>query len=249
MEKLTAYDLARYQRQMLISGWGEEGQAKIRSSKVFIAGAGGLGSPVSIYLAVAGAGEIRICDADVVELSNLNRQILHSDRTIGQSKAESAANTLRELNPTIQVIPCCAYLDERSVDEIVGKPDIVVDCLDNFETRYLLNTYCIKNRIPLVHGAIWGFLGQVTFICPPETPCLRCFFPGAPPKAVFPVIGATPGFTGCFQAMEVLKFLAGVGTNLKGKLLMIDAEDMTFATVNMERKESCPDCGDLRRGR
>ena len=245
MEELTEYDLARYQRQMLISGWGEEGQARIKSARVFVAGAGGLGSPVSIYLAVAGVGEIKICDADVVELSNLNRQVLHPDKRIGLPKAESAANTLRELNPTIQVIPSCAYLDERSVKGIVGKPDVVVDCLDNFETRYLLNTYCIKNRIPLVHGAIWGFLGQVSFFYPPETPCLRCLVPASPPKAVFPVIGATPGFTGCFQAMEVLKFVTGIGTNLKGKLLMIDGEDMTFATLNVERRESCPDCGGL----
>jgi adenylyltransferase/sulfurtransferase len=230
---------------MLISRWGQEGQTKIKSSKVFIAGAGGLGSPVAIYLAVAGIGEIGICDADVVDLSNLNRQILHTDKRIGQSKAESAAITLRELNPTVCVVPSSDYLDQDSVERIVGKPDIIIDCLDNFDTRYLLNAYSMKNGIPMIHGAIWGMVGQVSFLRPPKTPCLRCIVPVAPPKAAFPVVGVTPGLTGCIQAMEALKFLTGIGTNLKGKLLFIDGEDMTFTPLSVERIPSCPDCGSL----
>ena len=246
MTPLTEYDLTRYHRQMLISGWGEKGQAKIKSSRVFIAGAGGLGSPVALYLAAAGLGEIAICDADVVELSNLNRQILHTDKRIGQLKAESAAKTLRELNPNVNIVSTSAYLDQSSVEKIVGKPDVIIDCLDNFETRYLLNAYCIRNRIPLIHGAIWGLVGQVSFLYPPETPCLRCLVPVPPPKAMFPVAGVTPGLTGCIQAMEALKFLTGIGTNLKGRLLFIDGEDMTFNYLTTERLKSCPDCGSLR---
>ncbi len=248
-EQLTEYDRVRYSRQMLIDGWGEAGQLKLKRARVFLAGAGGLGSPVSIYLAVAGVGEIKLCDADTVELSNLNRQILHADDRIGVSKALSAAQMLRQINPTIKIVPCADYLEADTVERIVGKPDIVVDCLDNYDTRYLLNAYCFENRIPFVHGAISGLTGQVTFLHPPETPCLKCIFPAAPPKAVFPVVGVTPGLIGCIQAMEVLKFLTGVGTNLKGKLGIFDGEDMTFITVGIERAPSCPVCGESRQVR
>jgi adenylyltransferase/sulfurtransferase len=243
MDILTAYEKTRYDRQMLIRGWGEEGQTKLKASSVFIAGAGGLGSPVSIYLAVAGVGEIRICDADRLELSNLNRQILHNDERIGELKATSAERTLRELNPMLNIVAYSDYIDEDSVENVVGRPDILVDCLDNFETRYLLNAYCIKNKIPFVHGAIWGMTGQMTFLRPPETPCLKCLFPAPPPKETFPVVGVTPGVIGCLQAMEVLKFLTGVGTTLEGRLLICDGEEMSFDCVNVGRAPSCPECG------
>ena len=245
MEKLTDYDKTRYNRQMLIDGWGEKGQTKLKSSKVFIAGAGGLGSPVSIYLAVAGVGEISLCDADTLELSNLNRQILHPDARVGELKAVSAGKTLGALNPSINIRTCSDYLDESNIERIVGDPDIVVDCLDNFETRYLLNTYCIRNRIPFVHGAIHGMMGQLTFLAPPETPCLRCIIPESPPKEIFPVVGVTPGVIGCIQAMEVLKSLTGVGTTLKCRLLFFDGNDMSFSSFNVKRTPSCPDCGSL----
>lgn len=245
MVELTDYEKTRYDRQMLIDGWGEEGQARLKASSVFIAGAGGLGSPVSIYLAVAGIGEIRICDADRIELSNLNRQILHPDARIGELKSASAAQTLKELNPTLKIVTYPNYLDEHNAGDLIGTPDIVVDCLDNFETRYVLNAYCIKENIPLVHGAIWGMMGQVTFVHPPETPCLKCIFPEPPPKEIFPVVGVTPGIVGSLQVAEVLKHLTGVGTTLKGKLLIIDAEEMFFNPVKMERQPSCPDCGGL----
>jgi len=249
MIELTDYDKTRYARQMLIDGWGEEGQARLKASSVFIAGAGGLGSPVAIYLAVAGIGEIRICDADRVELSNLNRQILHPDARIGELKTASAEETLRALNPSLKIVTYPHYLDEHNAPDLIGAPDIVVDCLDNFETRYLLNAYCIQENIPLVHGAIWGMMGQVTFVHPPQTPCLKCIFPEPPPNEIFPVVGVTPGFVGSFQVAEVLKHLTGVGTTLKGKLLIIDAEDMFFNSVKMERNPSCPDCGEKGEGR
>jgi adenylyltransferase/sulfurtransferase len=245
METLTDYDQTRYNRQMLIHGWGEDGQTKLKASRVFIAGAGGLGSPVSIYLAVAGIGEMRICDADKLELSNLNRQILHTEKRVGEMKSASAAKTLRQLNPTINIMAYSDYIDENSIETVVGKPDIIVDCLDNFETRYLLNTYCIQNKIPLVHGAIWGMMGQVTFVYPSETPCLKCLFPEPPPKEIFPVVGVTPGIIGCVQAAETLKYLTGVGTNLKGRLLILDGEEMDFNSVNVKRSPSCPECGGL----
>ena len=156
MGSLTDYDRTRYQRQMLLHDWGEAGQQKVKAARVFIAGAGGLGSPVAIYLAAAGVGEIRLCDLDTVELSNLNRQILHPAARLGQPKALSAEKTLTALNPAIHIVPFAEYLDESNLDRIAGRPDIIVDCLDNYETRYLLNRYCLRQRIPLVHGAIWG---------------------------------------------------------------------------------------------
>lgn len=245
MEKLTDYDKTRYDRQMLIDGWGAEGQARLKASSVFIAGAGGLGSPVAIYLAVAGVGEIRICDADRVELSNLNRQIMHTDNRIGQLKSASARKTLEELNPSLKLVTYADYLNQDSVARLVGTPHIVVDCLDNFETRYVLNAYCVAHNIPLVHGAIWGMTGQTTFVHAPQTPCLRCLVPEPPPKEIFPVVGVTPGVIGCLQATEVLKYLTGVGTTLKGRMLIFDGEDMVFNAVKIERQPSCPDCGAL----
>ena len=245
MEQLTHDESIRYQRQMVLQGWGEAGQIKLKNSTVFIVGAGGLGSPVSIYLTVAGVGEIRICDADTVGLSNLNRQVVHTDASIGELKVASAARTLRALNPNVNVVPISDFLDRDSVERIVGQPDVVVDCLDNVETRYTLNSYCIKKGIPLVHGAVWGMLGQATFIQPPQTPCLRCLYPEVPPKEIFPVLGATPGVIGCIQAMETLKYLTGVGTTLKGTLLVFDGEDMTFTPLKIEREPACPACSDL----
>jgi adenylyltransferase/sulfurtransferase len=230
---------------MMIEGWGEEGQLRLKQSRVFVAGAGGLGSPVSIYLAVAGVGQITICDADRIELSNLNRQILHPSERVGDSKAASAGQTLRALNPAIEIVPLVDYVDKDSVERVVGRPDVMVDCLDNYETRYLLNDYCLERGIPFVHGAIEGLLGQVTFLHPPQTPCLRCLFPEAPPRRPFPVLGATPGVIGCIQAMEVLKHLTGVGTTLSGRLLIFEGEEMAFTPIVVERVPSCPACGHL----
>ena len=240
---LTYYDLQRYNRQMLLAGWGEAGQLKLKNSSVFIAGAGGLGSPVALYLAAAGLGEIRICDDDIVELSNLNRQILHTDNRLGQSKALSAEQTLNEMNPSLAIKSLAERLDETNVERFVGQPDIVVDCLDNYPTRYLLNEYCVKHRIPFVHAAIWGLIGQVTFIQSPETPCLKCIIPEAPPKEVFPVLGATPGVIGALQAMETLKHLTGIGECLKGRLLIFDGDNMSFDSIKIKRRPDCSVCG------
>jgi len=243
MEALSEGERTRYDRQMLIDGWGEAGQQRLKSSTVFVAGAGGLGSPVSIYLAVAGVGKIVICDADVVELSNLNRQILHPEVRLGLQKVDSARQSLRALNSNVEIMTHAAYLDEDNIEGILEEPDLIVDCLDNFETRYLLNRYAIQYAIPMVHGAVWGIMGQLSFIHPPETPCLRCIFSKAPPKEVFPVVGATPGVIGCMQAMDALTYLTGVGTNLKGKLLIFEGEDMSSTSLDVQRVPACPDCG------
>lgn len=246
MTTLTEYDLARYKRQLLIHGWGEQGQERLKRARVFIAGAGGLGSPVSIYLAVAGVGTITIGDFDKPDLSNLNRQILYTDADIGKLKAETAAEKLRQLNPGITVSASVERLDENSIERIIGPVDLILDCLDNFDTRYLLNDYSIRHGIPLIHGAIWGLSGQITFLNPPGTPCLRCLFPSAPPKEIFPVAGVTPGITGCLQATEALKYLSGIGPSLLGKLLVFDAETMTFSTLAIEPQPDCPACSKLR---
>ncbi|MCK5429099.1 MAG: HesA/MoeB/ThiF family protein [Anaerolineales bacterium] len=242
-DPLDEHEKNRYDRQMLIDGWGEVGQQRLKSATVFVAGAGGLGSPVSIYLAVAGVGKIIICDADVVELSNLNRQILHPEERVSEQKAESAGKSLTALNPGVKIVPFAEYLNQDNIETILARPDLIVDCLDNFETRYLLNRYAIKQGIPFVHGAVWGMMGQLTFLQSPQTPCLRCIFPKTPPKQVFPVVGAAPGVIGCMQAMEALKFLTGIGTTLKGRLLIFDGEDMSYTSLDVRRVPSCPECG------
>lgn len=242
---LSDYDRARYQRQMMIDGWGDEGQTRLESSSVFIAGAGGLGSPVATYLAVAGVGEIHICDADRVELSNLNRQTLHSDSRIGEMKALSAERTLNEINPHVGIVAHREHIDASNVERVVGRPDIVVGCLDNFETRFVLNSYCIAQGIPFVHGAVSGMFGQVTFLSPPQTPCLRCILPDIPVLGVPPVVGAIAGLVGNVQALEVLKYLTGIGRPLAGRFLIIDGGEMDFDVIPVERLETCPDCGGL----
>jgi molybdopterin-synthase adenylyltransferase len=236
-------ELKRYNRQMMMEGWGIETQEKIKNSTVFVAGAGGLGSPVSIYLAVAGVGKIRICDFDSPDWSNLNRQILHNHNRIGTNKAVSAKHTLEELNPHIKIEAFNDRIIAENVDELVGNADIILDCMDNFATRYLLNESAIRKNIPLVHGSIWGLDGRLTFIKSPETPCLMCFFPESPPKEIFPVLGATPGVIGTLQAMETLKYLSGIGKVLKGKLLVWSGTDMSFKIFKGFRDPHCPTCG------
>lgn len=241
--EFTQEELNRYNRQMMMDGWGQETQEKIKNSTVFIAGAGGLGSPVSIYLAVAGVGTIRICDFDSPDWSNLNRQILHNHSRIGTNKAVSAKQTLAELNPHIAIEAFTDKIVAENVDELVGNADLILDCMDNFPTRYLLNECAIRKNIPLVHGSIWGLDGRITFIKAPETPCLRCYFPESPPKEVFPVLGATPGVIGTLQAMEALKYLSGIGKVLKGRLLVWSGNDMSFKTYRGFRDPDCPACG------
>jgi len=238
-------DFLRYSRQMLIDGWGEEGQRKLNNSTIFIAGAGGLGSPVSIYLAVAGVGKIIICDFDSVEITNLNRQILHSHTRIGINKALSAKITLTAINPDVEVIAITEKITDENASKLIGNAVIIMDCMDNLETRYILNKVAIKNRIPLVFGAIYGMQGMLSFIQPPETPCLKCLFPEAPPKETFPVLGVTPGVIGALQALEAIKYIVGIGKNLKNKLLVWDGISCDFKSFTARKDPNCIICKDI----
>jgi molybdopterin/thiamine biosynthesis adenylyltransferase len=241
---LSERERQRYQRQMLI--FGEEGQERLKQARVFIAGAGGLGSPVATYLAVAGVGTITLVDHDTVELSNLNRQILHWDSDVGRAKTESAAEKLRAINPDIAIRAFDGTIDVKNADVITEDSDVIVDAMDNYPTRYLLNRAAIRHRIPFIHGAIRGFDGQAMTVLPGRTACLRCVFPSAPPAEQFPVIGVTAGTIGLIQATEVIKYLLGTGELLENRLLIWDGLRSTLEKIDVQRNPGCPDCGKLK---
>ncbi len=238
---LSERERERYKRQILL--FGEEGQERLKRAHIFIAGAGGLGSPVSYYLAVAGVGTITIVDMDVVDQSNLNRQILHTDRDIGKKKTVSAYEKLSAVNPDITVNAIDVKIDSGNAASLVGHADGIVDAMDNYPIRYLLNDVAIQKGIPLFHGAIRGFYGQATTIIPGKTPCLKCIFPKAPPAEVFPVIGATPGVIGTIQATEVIKYLLKSGDLLTNRILVWDGLAGHAEEIYAERIPCCPACG------
>jgi len=238
---LSEHELERYGRQILL--FGKKGQEKLKGSEIFIAGAGGLGSPVSIYLAVAGIGTLTIVDNDTVDRSNLNRQILHYDRDIGKEKTASAEEKLSQINPDITVKVINKTIDETNVLQLVGKTDGIVDAMDNYPSRYLLNKAAIKKKIPLFHGAIRGFHGQATTIIPGKTPCLACIFPSATPKEVFHVIGATAGLIAMVQATEVLKYIIKDGNLLTGRLFIWDGLEAHAEEIKVEKDPRCTACG------
>lgn len=239
----SEHERERYQRQMML--FGDEGQERLKKANIFIAGAGGLGSPVSLYLAVAGVGTITIVDKDVVDRTNLNRQILHFDRDIGKKKTASAEEKLRKLNPDITVKAIEAKIDETTISDLVREADGIVDALDNYPTRYLLNRVAVSKEIPLFHGGIRGFYGQATTIIPGITPCLECFFPKEPPQEVFPVVGVTPGIIGAVQANEVIKYLLGSGDLLTGRLFIWDGMQARAEEICVERNPACEACSGL----
>ncbi len=238
---LSERERERYKRQILL--FGDEGQELLKKSHIFIAGAGGLGSPIAYYLAVAGVGTITLADMDVVDRTNLNRQILHTDRDIGKKKTESAYEKLSAVNPDIRIHAIDARIDEGNADQLIGNADGIVDAMDNYPTRYLLNDVAVRKGIPLFHGAIRGFYGQATTILPGKTPCLKCIFPKAPPKEVFPVVGATPGVIGTVQATEVLKYLLKTGDLLTGRIFVWDGLAGRAEEIYAERIACCPACG------
>jgi adenylyltransferase/sulfurtransferase len=240
---LTSDEKQRYGRQIILSGWGEEGQEKIKRSTVFIAGAGGLGSPVSIYLAAAGVGRLRICDSGATELTNLNRQVLHSDGDIGRNKTRSARATISRINPLVMVETLEDHIVQENVARLADKADIIVDCMDNFSTRHILNAYACAAGLPFVHAGVTGMSGQITFIRTPETPCLFCLVPKSTPAAIFPIVGATAGVIGTLEALEVIKYLTGKGTLLKNRMLFWDGELMQFHEVPLQKDPLCPVCG------
>ncbi|MDO5845604.1 MAG: HesA/MoeB/ThiF family protein [Methanocorpusculum sp.] len=230
----------RYARQLPLIG--AAGQEALAGAVVFVAGAGGLGSPVSLYLAEAGVGTLRIADLDVIEESNLNRQILHPEDRIGRPKAASAKQTLEALNPAYRVEAFAEKIDEASVLRLVGGADLIVDCMDNFAARYVLNRAAIALGIPLLHGAVAGYSGQLTLVVPGKTPCLSCIFPHAETTQKTPVLGAVAGVVGSLQALEAVRYLTGEPT-LAGKLLIYDGAANTLDTFAVKKSPRCPDCG------
>jgi adenylyltransferase/sulfurtransferase len=240
---LTQDEAHRYNRQIILPGWGDEAQLRVRDSTVFIAGAGGLGSAVAFYLAAAGTGTLRICDDGEVELSNLNRQIIHTDESRGSKKVYSAAERIARLNPHVHTLTFDDRIDDLTISRLAGDADIIVDCLDNFETRYVLNRFAVNKGIPMVHAGVYGMAGQITFIESPATPCLQCIFPEAPPAETFPVIGATVGAIGSLEALEALKYLTATGELLKGRLLLFEGDIMKLEELPIEKDPACPVCG------
>jgi len=245
---LKKREIERYDRQMIIPNFGTEGQEKLKKTKVTIAGVGGLGSVVSIYLTVAGIGHLKIIDDDIVEISNLNRQILHGANDIDNSKAKSAKEKLSRLNPDTEVTGVKEKITENNVLELLKNTDAIVDCMDNFHTRYLLNEAAIKMGMPLFHGACRGMEGQITTIIPGKTPCLRCIFPRAPPEEKFPILGAVSGTIGTIQATEVIKFFVGMEPLLTDRLLIYDAQFLTYDQIEIKRNPKCPSCGGFNEG-
>jgi sulfur-carrier protein adenylyltransferase/sulfurtransferase len=241
----------RYSRHLLIPEVGEEGQEKLLESRILLVGAGGLGSPASLYLAAAGVGKLGIVDADVVDDTNLQRQILHSTERLGEPKVRSAAQTLEALNPDVDVVGYEERLTSENVDRILEDGwDVIVDGADNFPTRYLVNDASIWHGVPVVHGSIFRFEGQVTVFSPREGPCYRCLFPAPPPPEMAPscaeggVLGVLPGIIGSLQASEALKLVLGAGDSLVGRLLLFDALTATFTEVALRRDPNCPVCGE-----
>jgi adenylyltransferase/sulfurtransferase len=242
-KELSERDKIRYDRQIKIKGINVEGQLKLKNSKAFVAGAGGLGSPISIYLAVAGIGHITIIDKGKAELSNLNRQILHWDKDANRIKTESAKEKLSAINPDIEIETISAEIDDENVLDLIKDSSIILDAMDNFPTRFLLNKAALNLRIPFIHGGVWGLEGRVTTIIPYKTPCLRCITREVPPKEVFPVIGVTPGIIGIIEATEAIKYLAGFGELLENRLLVFDGELLKFHEIEIAKDPECPECG------
>jgi sulfur-carrier protein adenylyltransferase/sulfurtransferase len=241
----------RYSRHLLIPEVGEEGQQKLLRARILLIGAGGLGSPASLYLAAAGVGTLGIVDDDAVDETNLQRQILHSTERLGEPKAESAKRTIEALNPDVDVKLFPERLTSENADRILGEGwDVIVDGADNFPTRYLLNDASVWHDIPVVHGSIFRFEGQTTVFKPNEGPCYRCLFPEPPPPELAPscaeggVLGVLPGIVGSLQANEALKLVLGIGEPLVGRLLLFDALDTQFTEISLRRDPSCPVCGD-----
>jgi molybdopterin/thiamine biosynthesis adenylyltransferase/rhodanese-related sulfurtransferase len=241
----------RYSRHLLIPEIGEEGQLKLLDSKVLLIGAGGLGSPASLYLAAAGVGTLGIIDADIVDETNLQRQIAHSLDTLGTPKVDSAKRTINALNPDVDVVTYRERLTSENIDRILDdRWDLIVDGADNFPTRYLVNDASVWRNIPVVHGSIYRFEGQVTVFKPQDGPCYRCLFPEPPPPELAPscseggVLGVLPGIIGSLQTNEAIKLAAGIGEPLVGRLLLFDALATEFNEVRIERNPDCPVCGD-----
>jgi adenylyltransferase/sulfurtransferase len=246
---LSPEELLRYSRHLILPDVALDGQQRIKAARVLLVGAGGLGSPAALYLAAAGVGTIGLVDFDVVDISNLQRQVLHGTSAIGTSKLESARARIADLNPHVKVETHETRLISENALEILGRYDIIVDGTDNFATRYLVNDACVLLGKPNVYGSIFRFDGQASVFCTKDGPCYRCLFPTPPPPGLVPscaeggVLGVLPGLVGTIQATEALKLILGVGDSLVGRLLLVDALSMSFRTVRVPRDPACPACG------
>ncbi|MFZ2052829.1 MAG: HesA/MoeB/ThiF family protein [Candidatus Aminicenantales bacterium] len=233
-------EIERYRGQLLIPGWDQE---KLAGARVVVVGLGGLGSASTLYLAAAGVGKLRICDGDRVERSDLNRQILYSESSLGLSKVEEASRRLAGLNPAVSVEKYDVFLDSRNVAEIIAGCRVIIDGLDNLRSRFILNEEACRQRIPFVYGAVQGWQGYVGLFHPPQTACLACFMrPDFLTRERVPVSGVTPGTIGLIQAGEVIKLLLGMPLSLFGRLLIYDGTDLSFETIRLEKNPDCPVC-------
>jgi adenylyltransferase/sulfurtransferase len=231
---------------MLLPNWGKEGQKRLKSAHVIVAGAGGLGCPASLYLAAAGVGKLTIIDKEEFELSNLNRQILGWQSDIGCNKAEVVADKLVALNPEIKVRPLVLEIDEENIGDLIQDADVIVDAMDNWKTRFIINKECVKREIPFIHAGIFGLYGQMMTILPGKGPCLTCLLP-KPPKEIskFPVLGVTPAVFASLQVLETIKLIVGFGETLIRKMLLFDGETMNFTVIHVERNPNCPICAHI----
>lgn len=242
-------ELLRYSRHLLLPEVGVDGQRRLKAARVLLVGAGGLGSPLALYLAAAGVGTLGLVDFDVVDVTNLQRQVLHGTSDIGRSKLASAADRIREVNPHVKLELHDTRLTSANALDVLGSYDLVVDGTDNFPTRYLTNDACVLLGIPNVYGSIFRFEGQVSVFATADGPCYRCLFREPPPPGLVPscaeggVLGVLPGLIGTIQATEVLKIILGVGTPLVGRLLLVDTLGPTFRTMQLRRDPECPACG------
>jgi adenylyltransferase/sulfurtransferase len=246
---LSQEEILRYSRHLIVPEVGVEGQRRLKDARILMVGAGGLGSPIGLYLAAAGVGKLGIVEFDVVDVTNLQRQVLHGTKDVGRKKVESARDRIKDLNPHVEVVPHEAWLTSENALEIIRQYDLVVDGTDNFQTRYLVNDACVLTGRPNVYGSIFRFEGQATVFCTPDGPCYRCLYPEPPPPGLVPscaeggVLGILPGLVGLIQATEAVKLVTGIGEPLVGRLLLVDALSMHFRSMKVRKDPRCPACG------